>query len=1035
MNLPEFGVKRPVTNLMIFFAIIILALYSLSRLGIDMMPEIEPPSISVISSYPGASPEDVEIKVSEALEDQLSTTPGVEKITSRSQEGLSVITLKFVWGTNLDEASNDIRDRIERARRFLPDIPDEMSNPFIFKFNTAMFPILFVGITADKSYPELFDMIDKRVGDPLRQIPGVGAVQLNGGLERQINIWIDRHKLEGYGFSILSVQNVLEKENITQPAGNIKSGLTDYLLRVPGEFANPSEINSVILGRRNGNLIYLKDVAKVEDGFKEVTQIVRIGRKNGLLMLIQKQTSTNTVEVAGRIKKKLAQLEKTLPSDVKMLVVMDSSRDIITSLNNLKSTIWIGGVLVILVVWFFLRQFLPSLIIALTIPFSLLVAFIYLFLSGKTINIISLSSLTIAIGMVVDNAIVVVDNIYRHLETGKRPKEAAIFGTSEMFLSIAASTLTTIVVFLPMLFITGVVGIMFGELAIIVTVTLSASLFTAATFSPMLCSRWMGSAQNNRRKFFAGFYTFSERWFRGWEEFYAKLLSFCMDHKKIVIFGFLGAFVLSLLLTRFVGNEFIPEEDTGDLRPTVSLGIGTRVEETDKVAARIEDIFKQEVAEEQFIFVRSGQNTGIGAVFGGQSGSHIVSAGAKLVPKSERKRSVKEVAQLIRKKIRQIPGVMKTDVTTGNPLGRVITGAGGKQIQIEIIGNSFEDTDMLAQKIKGIMEKVPGTADVSISRELSRPELRVEVDRIKSSALGFDMRTIADSIKTFVEGVSATKYREKGETYDIHVRLEERFRAKPEDVENLSIVSPFTGKHIKLSTIASVYEREGPIDIERKNRERVVRVESNTYRRSMGKVIEDIKSEIEKIVIPSDIVINFGGEAEEQGKAFKDLTLLLLLGICLVYMVMAAQFESLIDPFIVMFAIPFTFTGVVLGFILTGTTLSVITFLGLVMLMGIVVNNAIVLISYINILRARGLSMFEAVTLGGKQRLRPVLMTTITTLVGLLPLAFSTGEGSEIWQPLGITMISGLSLSTLITMFFVPTMYAVFEQKLRTKRG
>lgn len=1038
MNLPEFGVKRPVTNIMIFSAIIILALYSLTRLGIDMMPEIEPPAISVISIYEGASPEDVEIKVSEPLENQLATTPGIEKITSRSLEGVSAITLKFVWGTNLDEASNDIRDRIERAKRFLPDIPEEMDTPSVLKFNTAMMPILGVGITAQQSYPELFDMIDKRVGDPLRQLPGVGTVQLGGGLKRQINIWIDRHKLEGYGFSILELNNVLAKENITQPAGSIKSGLTDYLLRVPGEFATPDEINSVILGKRNGNLVYLKDVARVEDGFKEKTHIVRINRSQGILMMIQKQTGTNTVEVAGRVKKKLDELQKILPKDVKMYLVFDASEEVIDSLNSLKSTVWIGGVLVILVVWFFLRQLLPSLIIALTIPFSLLIAFIYLFLSGKTINTISLSSLTIAIGMVVDNAIVVVDNIHRHLERGQRPQEASIFGTSEMFLAIAASTLTTVVVFLPMLFITGVVGIMFSELAIIVTVTLLASLFTAATFSPMLCSKWI-RVDNGRAKakfkWFNKFYQLSEHWFKSWEEFYSKCLAWCLGHKKIVIFGFMGAFIFSLFLTRFVGNEFVPETDSGELRTTLNLPIGTRVEETDKVAAKIENIFKEEVPEKKFIYVGSGQSQGIGAVMGSQSGTHITSGGAKVVPKTERKRSIKEIAQIIRKRIKQIPGVLKTDISTGNPLGRIITGTSGKQVQVEVIGHSFEDTDAVAQKIKEIIEKTPGAIDVSISRELNRPELRIEVYREKAAALGLNMRTIADSIKTFVEGATATKYREKGETYDIYVRLEERFRAKPEDVENLSIVSSFTGKQVKLSTIARVYETTGPLEIERKNRERVLRVECNTYKRSMGNVIEDIKKSLQKITIPSDIVINFGGEAEEQAKAFRDLTLLILLGIALVYMVMAAQFESLLDPFIVMFAIPFTFTGVVLGFVLTQTTLSIITFLGMVMLMGIVVNNAIVLISYINILRARGLSMLEAVTIGGKERLRPVLMTTITTLAGLLPLAISTGEGSEIWQPLGITMLGGLTLSTLITMFFVPTLYAVFETHIKKNGG
>ncbi|MFH0738822.1 MAG: efflux RND transporter permease subunit, partial [Candidatus Omnitrophota bacterium] len=487
MRLPEFGVKKPVTNLMIFSSIIILAMYSLTRIGIDSMPKIEPPVITVVAVYPGASPEDVEAKVTEPLENQLATAPGLEKITSRSYEGASTISLKFIWGTNLDAASNDIRDRIELAKRSLPDIPDEMDNPFIFKFNTANIPILFLGITAKQSYSGLYDLIDKRVGDALRQLPGVGTVELIGGMERQINVWLERQRLEGYDFSILDIQNAIKQENISQPVGELKSGLTNYLLRLPGEFATPDEIESVILGKRQGKLIYLKDVARIEDGFKENTLNVRINQNNGLLLMIQKQTDTNTVEVAKLIKKKLKELERILPADVKMYTILDSSRDIIDSLDSLKSSVYLGIVLVVLVVWFFLRQFLPSLIIALTIPFSLLIAFIYLFLSGRTINTISLSSLAIACGMVVDNAIVVVDNVYRKLERGNRPTEAAIFGTQEMFLAVSASTFTTVVVFLPMLFIPGVIGIFFSELAVIVSVTLLGSLFTAATFSPMLC--------------------------------------------------------------------------------------------------------------------------------------------------------------------------------------------------------------------------------------------------------------------------------------------------------------------------------------------------------------------------------------------------------------------------------------------------------------------------------------------------------------------------------------------------------------------
>ncbi|MDD5120541.1 MAG: efflux RND transporter permease subunit, partial [Candidatus Omnitrophica bacterium] len=783
--------------------------------------------------------------------------------------------------------------------------------------------------------------------------------------------------------------------------------------------------------------------------FKEITSVVRFKRSPGIMMMVQKQSGTNSVEVAGKVKKAVDEIAKNLPPDVKINTIFDTSQDIINSLNSLKTSVWLGIVLVIMVAWFFFRSFAPSLIIALTIPFSLLISFIYLFLSKGTINTISLSSLAIASGMVVDNAIVIVDNILRRLERGNRTTESAIFGASEMFLSVAASTLTTVVVFVPMLFIPGVVGIIFGGLAIIIIVTLTASLYTASTFTPMLASKWLRINKTGKKsKIFEKFYAVSERWFKGWENSYSRALGYALKHKKLILIGFLIVFISSLLLIPFIGSEFLPEEDSGDLRISVHLPIGTRIEESDKVAKKIEDILDINVPEAKYYYARVGQVTGVGRLMGGASGTHIVTAGGKLIPKDQRKRSVKEIGQLVRNKIRQIPGVLRTDITTGNPLSNLITGGGGKSVELEIIGNSFEDTNALAQRIKEIMEKIPGAVDVSISREANSPELKIDVDREKAASLGLDMSTIASSLKSFIQGTTATKYREKGRMYDIYVRLEESSRTKLEDIENLSIVAPlpqdntpFIGlenlasnqglsrNQIKLSNIAKIEETTGPDRIERKNRERMVRVQCNTYKRSSGKIVEDLSREISKLALPAGVTLNIGGDAEEQRKAFADMALLLVLGIALVYMVMAAQFESLLDPFIIMFAIPFTFIGVILGFALTGTTLSINTFLGIVMLMGIVVNNAIVLISYIIMLRARGLSMYDAVTLAGHDRLRPVLMTTVTTIAGLLPLALSRGEGSEVWQPLGITMIGGLTVSTLVTLLFVPTLYAVFHRK------
>lgn len=1040
MHLAEFGVKRPITNLMIFCGIIIISLYSLSRLGIDRMPEIEPPSISVISTYPGANPEDTEIRVTEPLENELASTPGLEKITSRSMEGLSVITLKFIWGINLDEASNDIRDRIDRAKRLLPDIPEEMDNPYLFKFNTAMMPILFFGITADQSYPVLYDMIDRRVADPLRQIPGVGTVQIGGGLERQINVWIDRNRLDSFGMSILDVQNAIAVENITQPVGNIKSGLTDFLLRLPGEFAEPEEINSIILGRHGDRLIYMRDVARVEDGFKEIEHTVRINRKAGMRMSVQKQTGVNTVQVAEKVKRKVAELEHNLPPDVKFFIAMDGSEDIVDSLASLTEAAWVAILLVITVVWFFLRRFKPSIIVALTIPFSLLIAFIYLFAAGRTINVIGLTAVIIAIGMVVDDAIVVIDNISRHLDKNERPQEAAIFGTREIFLAVAASTATTVVVFVPLLFVSGLVGIIFKELSAIICITLVASLFTATTFTPMLCSRWMEpsaageeTGRVDRRTLLGKIYGLSERGFVALENAYGNALAWSLRHRWTVIAGFSLVFFASLALMPLVGNEFFPEEDSGTLSISAELPVGTRMEETDKTARQIEDIIDRDVPERTIGMVRFGRSGGMGAAFGGRSGSHVVSGNLKITRKEKRKRSSSEIAQEVRKKLKKLPGVLRTDITAGNPMARLISGTGGKSVQVEIVGHNFDDTDAVAEQIKGIMETTPGAVDVSISRDRRRPELRIAVDREKASALGLNMRTIADTMKTAIEGATAAKFRENGRTYDIFVRMEESSRAHPEDIENLTVMSPFTGKKIRMANFASVTESFAPLDIERQNRERILRVECNTFGRSTGDVAEEVMRKVSMITLPENVLVNIAGDIEEQSKAFRDLTLLLLLGMVLVYMVMAAQFESLLDPFTIMFSIPFAFTGVIIGFVLTGTTLSVVTFLGIVMLLGVVVKNAIVLISYINILRARGLSMVAAVTEGGRHRLRPVVMTTITTLAGMLPMALSRGQGSETWQPLGITMISGLSVSTFITMLFVPILYAMIEDKVRKK--
>ena len=1031
MRLPEFGVKFPVTNIMIFSAIIVLGLFSLSRLPIDLMPEIEPPSISVLTVYEGAGAEDVENKVTEVVENNLATISNLDKLTSRSMEGLSVVTCRFNWGTNLDEASNDIRDKLEFAKRSLPD---EIETPIVFKFNTANIPILFIGASAKESYPALYHIIDKQLGDSLKKIPGVGAVQLVGALERQINIRIDRTRLEGYHLSVQQIIEKLAAENITLPAGSLKIGYKDYSLRLPGEFSRVSEIKNIIVAQEENKFIYLRDVAEVEDSFKEETMIVRNNGSPGMMLFVQKRSGANTVEVVRRAKEALAKIQKRLPQDIKLTIMMDNSEHILQSIKDLSQTVYWGGFFVILVVYAFLLHIRPSLIIVLSIPFSLIIAFIFMFLFKYSLNIMSLSSLAIAIGMVVDNAIVIVDNIMRHKEKGRAPDEAAIDGAAEVGLAVSASTLTTVVVFLPMIFLSGIVGIMFKQLATIITVTLLASLFTALTFSPMLCSKLLKAMQNQKqlsasKGFYQRFCSSAEKAFLNIELNYARLLDLALKRKGLAIAVSLAVFVVSLLLLPRVGTEFIPEEDTGDLSITVELPAGTRVEETDKVTRMVEEIFRKEIPEATGIYSRCGQSSSgrFGAAFGRRPGSNIMNVGAKLVSSNQRSRSTKEIAEAIRPKIKKLPGVKRISIQAGSPFARMLFG-GGKPVSVEILGHDFLKADEVAYKIKKELEQVSGVVDVTISREMGKPEIQVEVDRLKASSLGLSMSRITDTLRIYFEGKTATKYRQAGDEYDISVRLKENDRASVQDIKNITIASA-GGKLVRLSNIARLVYKTGPVEISRQNQERIVKVEANVFRRSLGDVAKDVRRIIDNMPLPEGFTINLGSDIEEQAKSFRDLILVFLLGGLLVYMVMAAQFESLRDPFIIIFSVPFAFSGVIFGLLFTGITLSVNSFLGLVMLAGIVVNNAIVLVSYINILRKQGLSIHQAITESGKNRLRPVLMTTITTILGMLPLAISRGQGSELWRPLGISIISGLSVSTLITLILVPVLYAVFERK------
>jgi HAE1 family hydrophobic/amphiphilic exporter-1 len=1036
MRLPEFSVKQPVATLMIFLGVIILGTLSLTQLPVDLLPDIEPPVVSVLTTWPGASASDVETEVTKYIEDQVNMVDNLDTLTSKSLDNLSLVSCKFKWGTDLDEATNDIRDKLDLVKSKLPD---DANDSMIFKFSSSNVPILVMTVTGDASWPRLYHLTDKKISDELKHVPGVGAIMLKGGIERQINVYFDLHKINAYHLNLSQVKQVLTAENLNLPVGTIKSGTQEYFVRFPARYKDVDEIKNTVVGYFNGRPVYLKDVAKVEDDYKEQTLNGWADGEKSIVLIVQKQSGTNTVEVAKGVRDKLEKIIKDLPTDVKINVVMDTSEDIMRSIKNLQAQLLSGVILVVIVTILFLRKIRAALIVGFTIPFSLIIAFIFLNLFGYTLNLISLMSLAIACGMVVDNGIVVLENITRHIEHGGRVKSSAIFGASEMGSAIVASTLTTVVIFVPLMFIEGISGVFFKELAFVLVITIMGSLFTSLTMTPMLASRWLGTDNKKSAKkegLWSKFYTTTEKYLVSIENAYGRILTWALSHKKTVIILAVVFFISSISVIPFIGTSFVPDMDSGEVEIEFHLPEGTRLEETNKVIEKmfktVDKVVKPEELKHSYAYDGESEE-GIGVAMGMDEGSNVGTIGLKLVDRDKRERSAKDIANELRKQVEKIPGINRMNVSATSQLSSMIMGGGGKPIVLEIMGSDLNINLEVAKRLKKIVEKIPGTTDISISQKDPRPEIWIEVDREKAASFGLNAATIASMVRDYFYGDDPTEFRDAGDSFDIFTRLNDLDKNKLKNLPEVPIFTP-DGRMIKLENIAEIKTGNGPVEIERKNRQRIIKVEADRYGRSLGEVTTDIKEAIKNMDIPSGVSISFGGDVEEQQKAFKDLALLLILGIVLVYMVMASLYGNFKDPIIVMFSLPFALTGVFYVFYLTNTTLSIISFMGIIMLMGIVVNNAIVLLDYIHLLQQRGQSLFEAVTNAGRSRLRPILMTTATTFFGMLPMAVSRGVGAEIWNPLGITMLGGLSVSTLVTLVLIPTIYYMIEERKLQKR-
>ena len=1029
MKIYESAVRKPISTVLLFVGVMVFGLFSLSRLSVDQYPEIEIPQISVITMYPGANAADIETNITRVLEDNLNTVNNLKKLTSKSQDNVSMITVEFEYGSDLNEGANEIRDVVSRVQSMLPD---EVDYPTIFKFSTSMMPIMMLAVTAEESYPALSKILDDKLVNVLNRVDGVGAVSVIGAPEREVQVNVDPTKLDAYGLTVEQLGQIIAAENVNIPSGTIDIGNNTFNVKADGEFDLSDELRRVVVSNAGGRTVMLTDVAEIRDTLEKATMDERVNGQRGVRVMFQKQSGANTVNIVHEIQRRLPAIEQSLPRDVKMELIFEGSQEITDAIDSLSETVLYAFLFVVLVVMIFLGRWRATLIICMTIPVSLICSFIYLFATGSTLNIISLSSLSIAIGMVVDDAIVVLENITTHIERGSSPKEAAIYATNEVWLSVIATTLVVVAVFMPLTMVPGMAGILFRELGWIVSIVVCVSTTAAITLTPMMSAyllRREGGVHDYRG--LGVIYKPVDRALAWLDAAYARALGWIVGHRRISVFTMMGLFVLSLGLITQVPTEFFPPSDNSRIAATVRLEQNLSVEYTARIARQIDSILYAEFPEVRLVSASAGANSSDNAFAAMQTtGSHIINYNIRLAEVETRDRSIYTISDLLRRKLDRIPEIREYTVTPGGQMGNM---SGSSTVDIKVFGHDMELTNAIATDLRDRMAQLEGTRDVRLSREDLRPEYNVVFDRDRLSYYGMNSATASQAVRNRIDGLVASKYREDGDEYDIVVRYAEPFRTRVEDIENITLHNA-QGRPVKLREVGRVQEEFAAPEIQRENRQRVITVESSL---GAGVALGDVVAEAQRLIddypLPDGVDLELGGTVEDQGDAFSDLGMLFVLIILLVYIVMATQFESLKFPFIIMFTIPFACTGVFLALWMTSTPLSLIALIGAIMLVGIVTKNGIVMVDYMNLLIERGAEVSEAVVAGGKSRLRPVLMTSFTTILGMLPLAIGTGAGSETWQPMGIAVIGGLTFSTILTLFIVPALYSILVNRSQRK--
>ncbi len=1021
MNLPDFSVRRPVTVLMGCLMATLLGAVAFVEIPVDLMPDIVFPTLSISADYEGVAPEEIETLVTRPLEEAFAAAPGVEEVTSRSTEGRSFIRVRFSFDTNLDEAANELRTRLDRRRALLPE---DMDPPTIFKFDATQFPILYMAVSADDmDSRQLRHYTEKNLQYRMERVPGVAQFTVRGGLRRQIHVNLDLKKLRALDLSVAEVVRTVRNENLNRPVGPVREGRYEVLLRTNGEFTNVGDILKVSVTTRNGVPVYLRDIATVEDSHEDIRYYVTVNGRSAVNMMVYKQSGANTVKVSDAVWEEVERIHRDYPN-IHVTAMFDQSKFIRGAISNLRDAALMGSGLAVFVLFFFLRSVSSTAIIGVAIPVSVITTFALMYFNGFTLNIISFGGLALGVGMLVDNSIVVLENIFRHREQGKSLQQASLHGSREVGTAITASTLTTIAVFVPVLFMGGIAAQNFQQLAYVVSFSLLCSLVIALTVVPTLCSRFLGTASDEQRR--SGLVRLIGRIHTALEDRYAHVISWAVDHRKTVVAAAAAVFAGAIYLAPYVGVELQPEADEGEVRVSLELEPGTHVDVTDAIVQEISKAVR-EIPEVETVSSESGTNPSPFRPSGMNRGSLRI----QLVPHAERDRSAQEVAAQIRTLVRARPGMMVRTRVSGSFIRRMTSfgGGDGDRLSVEIRGHQIEVAQNLANEVRNIMMSTPGVTSSQVSLRPGQPEMVVTVDRAKASSLGLRVSEVADTLETAIGGTRASFYREEGDEYDIVVRLQEKDRLALENVGQIPITTP-GGRTLPAESIVQMKRQEGPIEINRADQQRIITISGTIADRDLGSIVGDLQAAFVKLPKPEGYEIRFGGEWEEQQEAFLAMLFAALLALVLVYMVMASQFESLRDPFIILFSIPLAAIGVILILLLTGTTFNIQGFLGVIVLVGIVVNNAIVLIDYTNLLRREGnYALREAVVTAGRRRLRPILMTTITTILGLTPMALGLGEGGEMQAPMARVVIGGLTTSTLITLVIMPVIYMMLEER------